>query len=124
NDEMAGAGGDDTYVVNNGGDKVIEIVGASGGTDTMISSVTRNLNPDAAADHVDGDVENLTLVGLNNINGTGNALDNVIIGNSGNNTLNGQGGADTLIGNAGEDILNGGAGNDVLEGGAGNDTLN
>ncbi|GAA0653556.1 beta strand repeat-containing protein [Brevundimonas lenta] len=45
--------------------------------------------------------------------GTGNALNNRIVGT---------GGADTLIGNAGDDVLTGGAGDDILDGGAGVDT--
>ena len=49
-------------------------------------------------------LENLTLSGNGSIDGTGNALDNVITGNSGSNTLNGVTGADTLIGGAGGDI--------------------
>ena len=40
-------------------------------------------------------VENLTLTGSANINGTGNGDANVITGNSGNNTLDGGAGADT-----------------------------
>ena len=48
-------------------------------------------------------VENLTLTGSGNINGTGNALANVITGNTGNNTLDGGAGADTMIGGAGND---------------------
>ena len=49
-------------------------------------------------------VENLALAsGAGNINGTGNALDNVIIGNQGNNILNGKGGNDTLTGGGGAD---------------------
>jgi Ca2+-binding RTX toxin-like protein len=43
----------------------------------------------------DNDVENLTLLGTANINGTGNTSANVLTGNSGNNTLNGGGGTDT-----------------------------
>src|SRR3954449_3458396 len=50
------------------------------------------------------DVENLTLTGSANINGTGNGDANVITGNSGNNTLDGAGGADTMIGGLGDDI--------------------
>ena len=46
--------------------------------------------------------ENLTLTGSSAINGTGNALANVIMGNSGNNVLAGLGGADHLDGSAGE----------------------
>jgi Ca2+-binding RTX toxin-like protein len=43
-------------------------------------------------------VENLTLSsGAGNINGAGNALDNVITGNEGNNVLTGGAGADTFV---------------------------
>jgi Ca2+-binding RTX toxin-like protein len=50
-------------------------------------------------------VENLTLTGTGNLNGTGNALDNVITGNAGNNILTGGAGVDTLTGNGGNDIF-------------------
>ncbi|MCW1248513.1 Ig family protein, partial [Pseudomonas sp. SAICEU22] len=48
-------------------------------------------------------LENLTLTGVAAINGSGNALDNVLIGNAAANVLNGLGGADTLDGGAGND---------------------
>ena len=48
-----------------------------------------------------------------NIDGAGNALDNVITGNSGNNILAGLEGNDTLDGGAGADTMLGGAGNDT-----------
>ncbi len=61
----------------------------------------------------DGDVENLTLLGTANINGTGNNSANIITGNTGNNSLNGGGGNDTLNGLGGNDTysfaLNGGS---------------
>jgi RTX calcium-binding nonapeptide repeat (4 copies)/Cysteine-rich secretory protein family/Calx-beta domain len=66
--------------------------------------------------------DNLRLLGIENINGTGNAKSNEIVGNSGNNTLSGGAGNDRLLGGAGEDTLNGGAGNDILNGGSGSDT--
>ena len=88
NDTMVGGLGDDTYVVDNTGDVVTE--STNGGIDTVQSSLTFSLTPLA-------DVENLTLTGTSNINGTGNGLDNVIIGNSGNNTLAGLAGADTFV---------------------------
>jgi Ca2+-binding RTX toxin-like protein len=61
------------------------------------------------------------LTGSSNITGTGNGLDNLIVGNSGNNLLKGLGGNDTLKGEAGNDTLIGGAGNDLLTGGEGAD---
>src|SRR5262249_958261 len=48
-------------------------------------------------------VENLTLTGTGDINGTGNVLANVITGNSGDNILDGGVGADKMIGGAGND---------------------
>jgi Ca2+-binding RTX toxin-like protein len=49
------------------------------------------------------DLEKLTLLGSGNTNGTGNALDNRLIGNSGNNTLTGGLGRDIMTGKAGAD---------------------
>ena len=69
---------------------------AGGGTDTIQSSVTFNISALAQ-------IENLTLTGTANINGTGNNANNVITGNSGNNALNGANGIDTMIGGKGDD---------------------
>lgn len=102
-DTMYGGKGDDTYVVDVNTDVINENV--SEGIDTVKSSVTLTLT--------NANVENLTLTGTTAINGTGNALNNTLIGNSAVNTL---------TGGAGDDILDGGAGNDVLVGGIGNDT--
>ncbi|MGM3308305.1 hypothetical protein ACSQ6I_20400 [Anabaena sp. WFMT] len=117
NDTLYGGAGNDTYIVNSTGDVVSEDNGSggdAGGTDIVRSSVTWTLS---------NYVENLVFTGTDSINGTGNALNNIIKGNSANNSLYGEAGNDNLEGNEGNDILYGGDGNDVLDGGVGNDTL-
>ena len=91
-DNMAGGAGDDVYFIDSALDVLTEAIGA--GNDTMNSSVTKILA---------ANFENLTLTGLDNINGTGNAIGNVLEGNSGNNVLNGLAGADIMSGGAGKD---------------------
>ncbi len=101
-DTLIGGTGDDIYIIDNAGDVVTE--NANEGTDTVRASVSHTLGTN---------VENLVLTGTAAINGTGNALDNVITGNSA---------ANMLTGGSGNDTLDGGAGNDALTGGLGNDT--
>ena len=96
-DTLTGGNGNDTYIVDNTGDVVKETDSAgvdTGGVDTIQSSVTFTLS---------ANVENLTLTGTNVINGTGNSLDNTIIGNDNSNILTGGAGADTLNGGLGND---------------------
>ncbi|MGD9919280.1 MAG: beta strand repeat-containing protein [Paenirhodobacter sp.] len=95
-DTLVGGDGDDVYRVNSTGDRIVEA--ANAGTDTVESTVTYTLNRAITAN-----VENLTLLGSEAINGTGNARDNLIIGNLGNNVLEGLGGNDTLNGGYGND---------------------
>ncbi len=68
-------------------------------------------------------VENLALTGSAAINGTGNALNNILIGNGNENRLFGLGGNGTLTGGASNDLLDGGVGNDILTSGTGADTF-
>jgi Ca2+-binding RTX toxin-like protein len=91
-DKMTGRKGNDIYVVENTRDTVTENVNE--GTDTVLSPLTYTLG---------ANVENLTLTGSAAINGTGNALKNVLKGNDSNNTLNGGAGADRMIGGRGSD---------------------
>ena len=92
-DTLAGGLGNDTYVTD-GDDTITEA--ASAGTDTVQSSATHTLG---------ANVENLTLTGSAAINGTGNTLNNVIVGNGA------------------ENVLTAGTGNDTMTGGTGNDTF-
>jgi Ca2+-binding RTX toxin-like protein len=115
-DTLYGGIGNDTYVVDSQSDVIVE--NANEGTDTVETAISYSLAAVA-------NVENLTLTGTNAINGTGNALDNVIHGNSAANTLNGGGGTDMLYGGAGDDTyVIGDAHAKVFElAGEGNDTV-
>ncbi len=85
-DQLAGGMGNDTYLIDEAGDVVTELVNE--GVDTVHSTVTRSL---------EAHVENLTLVGAADLNGSGNALNNVLIGNSGANVMTGGLGNDTYV---------------------------
>jgi len=146
---MEGGLGNDTYYVDNPGDRVIEPADAGApdfSNDTVFSSVSFTLA---------NNVENLTLTGIRNINGTGNDESGLLAGNIGNNKLIGgtvlygdmvgdtdgffsrlsgdaHGGNDFLYGGAGDDFLWGDSvviedsargGNDHLIGGEGQDYL-
>lgn len=102
-DILTGGLGDDTYVVDNIADQIIENAGE--GVDTVKTSLNNYV--------LGNTLENLTLIGSANLIATGNELDNVIIGNAGNNTLNGGAGNDTLDGGKGTDTLMGGTGDDI-----------
>ena len=88
---MDGGKGDDTYVVDDADDAVIETSDA--GTDTVRASVSYGLSDN---------VEALVLTG-SAVAATGNALDNVVIGNGLNNFIDGGAGADDMAGGEGDD---------------------
>ncbi len=93
NDTMMGGLGNDTIVVDSALDVASELAGE--GTDLVQASVSYTIS--------DVDVENLTLTGVGNISGTGNAVANTITGNAGSNYINGMAGGDTMQGGLGND---------------------
>ncbi len=102
---MVGGVGNDIYVVDNVGDTVTEALNE--GTDLVQSSVTYTLA---------ANVENLTLTETLAINGTGNALDNVLTGNSAATVLTGGAGNDTYVVGTGDTVTEAAsAGTDVVQ---------
>jgi Ca2+-binding RTX toxin-like protein/NADPH-dependent 7-cyano-7-deazaguanine reductase QueF-like protein len=77
--------GNDSYQIGNTADVILEAAG--GGTDVAVSTVSYVL-PD--------NVENLRLDSSAAINGTGNALNNIIYSGAGANVINGGAGTDTV----------------------------
>ncbi len=100
-DTMTGGGGNDTFYVDSALDVIKELV--NGGVDGVFAVVSYALG---------ANIENLTLTGFGQKNGTGNTLANTITGAAGVNALNGM---------DGDDVLNGGRGHDTLIGGIGAD---
>ena len=94
NDSLVGGTGDDTFIVDSTSDTIVEVNGGAEGNDVVQSSATYTL-PDS--------VEILLLTGGSAINGTGNLLNNQIVGNGAANRLDGGQGIDTLSGGDGND---------------------
>jgi Ca2+-binding RTX toxin-like protein len=101
-DRMAGGAGADTYYVDNFGDVIVE--GADAGIDSVYIGTQYTLG---------ANLENLFLLGSGAINGTGNGLDNRLVGNDGANQLDGLDGNDRIDGKLGGDFMRGGAGDDL-----------
>jgi Ca2+-binding RTX toxin-like protein len=107
-DTLDGGMGDDAYLVYDLNDSILA---DPGGIDTVFASRTPwTLGPG---------LDNLTMedsLSGGGFSGTGNDLDNVIVGSFEGGTMSGMGGNDTLRGSH-NSALRGGDGNDVLEGG-------
>lgn len=100
-DILTGGLGDDVYYVDNARDQLIERVGE--GRDTVHATVDWVLGSSFEVLKLDGTA----------ISGTGNKLDNVIVGNAAANILSGGWGDDVLDGLTGADRMIGGTGNDT-----------
>ncbi|SFK56067.1 VCBS repeat-containing protein [Methylorubrum salsuginis] len=101
-DKLYGGLGNDTYLVDNAGDRVFEK--ASEGKDTVRASVSYVLAAGQA-------IETLELAaGRTNFDLTGNGEANTLRDNAGDNRLDGGAGDDLLVSTGGRDVLIGGAG--------------
>ena len=94
---LQGLAGDDTYVINQLRDRVLESV--SQGNDTVMASITYAL---AAGQEIET-LATTSAVATVNINLYGNPFGQALIGNAGPNVLNGGGGIDHMTGFAGND---------------------
>ncbi|MBF9231767.1 glycoside hydrolase family 113 [Microvirga alba] len=112
-DRMEGKSGNDVYIVDNPGDRVIE-TSADDGIDTVITSVNFALS---------AFVENLIAAGNAPLVLTGNGLNNAITGNDGANVIDGGAGDDTMSGGAGDDIYHVDSTGDVIRDTSGIDTV-
>ncbi|MEZ0260821.1 MAG: calcium-binding protein, partial [Alphaproteobacteria bacterium] len=108
-DVMLGGLGNDVYFIDDEEDSAAD----TGGYDLVMATATTTLG---------GGIENLNMEGTSSIDGTGNNINNIMLGNSGDNRLSGLGGNDILVGGDGDDSLNGGDGADIMTGGFGDDT--
>lgn len=108
-DTLIGGLGDDVYIV---GPSTIVVEADGEGIDTIMSMYAVKLQ---------ANVENLVLLNSGGASGTGNELNNLIVGNAGANVLDGGAGNDTIRGGDGKDVIIGGSGDDVLYGDAGGD---
>ena len=118
---MVGGSGNDTYIVDTGGDSVIEYT--NDGNDTVRASVDYTLP---------ANVEHLVMTGSAKLHGTannqgaeltGNGAADTLTGGSGNDTLRDGGGAATLAGGAGDDVYYVTNSKTVVQAGAGNNTV-
>ncbi|MFA9229647.1 MAG: M10 family metallopeptidase C-terminal domain-containing protein [Microgenomates group bacterium] len=110
-DVLEGGIGNDTYIIDDAGDVVIEAV--DGGIDTVV------VMADGLA--IAANIENIRLGGTAHV-AVGSGVDNTLSGASGNDDLDGGAGNDLLLGGDGDDDLRAHSGHDTLSGGAGDDT--
>ncbi|WP_373480016.1 beta strand repeat-containing protein [Geminocystis sp.] len=122
NDSITGDANDN---ILNGGLGIDTLIGGLGNDIYLLSGlpkvVIENLNEGIDQVRIrnsnytlGNNIENFLISGTNNINGTGNSLNNDMRGNNSDNLLSGLAGNDNLIANGGNDTLIGGLGNDTL----------
>ncbi|HWS28043.1 MAG TPA: calcium-binding protein, partial [Xanthomonadales bacterium] len=114
-DTLIGGLGDDTYVIDNTGDVVVELGYWDGGGDRSNDTIE---TPFDAALSLFPHIENITLVGAAAVNATGDGRSNVLSGslNTAVNRLSGGAGDDTYVVGAGDGVVElAGEGNDTVQ---------
>ena len=110
---LVGGAGNDTFVINKTADVVKDTSATS--SNTVESSVSYTLPTD---------VQYLTLTGTAALSGTGNGLDDLLVGNTGKDTLTGGTGIAVIEGGtAGSDLLRASSNQAALVGGGGSSSL-
>ncbi|MDF0596806.1 calcium-binding protein [Psychromarinibacter halotolerans] len=110
--KVNGSFNDDLYIIDDASIQLEE--NENLGTDTVRTYVSYAL---------EDNFEILELGGADDIDGTGNGLQNEIAGNDGNNRLSGGGSRDLIDGRGGHDVIDAGRGDDIVDGGEGDDTI-
>lgn len=106
-DTLVGRLGNDSYIVDDVGDVIIELAGE--GTDTVyttLASYALGNGPTFNVENLTGWLDTGQLL-------VGNGLANHIIAQIGNDTIRGRAGADIMEGDKGNDVIDGGAGTDT-----------
>ena len=99
-DTLRGLGGNDTYLIYNSGDLIVE--GSSQGTlDRVATTVDYTLGAGVCVEAM----QTTSSAGTSGIDLTGNAIAQTIFGNAGSNILDGKGGSDALTGGSGKDFF-------------------
>lgn len=111
-DSLVGSGGNDTYILRDASDTIVELL--NGGFDKILAHVSVTMARN---------VEAVQVTTLDSIVVRGNSLGNLMDGAAGNDRVLGLAGNDTLRGRDGDDTLLGGVGNDSVAGGEGSDSL-
>lgn len=120
-DRMVGGTGNDTYFVDSADDIVKEVASAT------LDNIKDTVEVTLARYTLSANVENLYYQGpsTSGFTGTGNDLDNTILGWNGDDVIDGLGGADTMIGKRGNDTYRvDNPGDVVIDSGGGADRIN
>lgn len=130
NDTLAGGAGNDTLIGGAGNDGLdggpgADLMDGGAGNDTYIVTTGDVIRDSGGIDNVGAEVswilgtglENLVLLGSASINGSGNTLNNILVGNDAANRLDGRAGADTMSGELGNDTYVVSTGDVILDDG-------